>query len=117
MKIVVNGSVVDTELIWKISPIKESHHSSFTAFKFTIDFFQWKSLVVELDSRALFGETDVNWWDKSKVEEIRNHLSMFRDSIISVWSENQSKIPQFNTGTAFEEPEPFKYPDGYDPEG
>lgn len=117
MKIAINGSVVDTEHIWKINPIKDSYHSTSTALEFTIDFFQGKSLVVELDSKEVFDGTDVNWWEKSKVEEIRNKLNLLRDSIISVWSENQSKIPQFSTGTSFEKPEPFRYPDGYDPEG
>ena len=88
MKIAINGEIIDTENIYKIKEI-DHHISKYSKFQkwnygwedqdffyFTINLFENQSILVkEKDLKA---------------------LETFRDSIIKVWSENQSTIPQFN---------------------
>ena len=120
MKISVQGTIIDTEDIYRISPITkdEKRHIYFT---FTIFFFNNKTHTISLksgcywdgdkyisiDSRGggPYTKAEEEYYDfKGDPKEfILNHplykerfkqVDKLRDKIISYWSDNQSKIPQ-----------------------
>ena len=88
MKIAINGKIIDTENIYKINDIDHyiSKYSKFQKWNYgweDQDFFYFKINLFENQS-ILVKEKDLKT------------LEIFRDSIIKIWSENQSAIPQFN---------------------
>ena len=88
MKIAINGEIIDTENIYKINDIDHhiSKYSKFQKWNYGLedqDFFYFKINLFENQS-ILVKEKDLKT------------LEIFRDSIIKIWSENQSAIPQFN---------------------
>lgn len=92
MKIAINGEIIDTENIYKIGNIitgywdfneednwfveRKGKPTARDTNIFTITFFKGRELILQKDDLI--------------------KLKKFRDSIIEVWSENQSTIPQFN---------------------
>lgn len=104
MKIAVQGSVIETDLIYLITPIKgdncwgERSTLKHSGYSFEIKFLNGKLLEVNLRGEELFGD---NWfWDGSGTDEIYNKrieivkekLEKFREKIINVW--NNFLIPQ-----------------------
>lgn len=84
MKIAINGEIIDTCDIWKISEIIDG--GWFAQFK--ISFLgERKSITVGISSEAI--------GLKTCAEKLPKLISM-RTKIVSIWSENQSTIPQFN---------------------
>lgn len=90
MKIAINGEIIETENIYKITKI--------------ITYSYPKSPVMKCDRRInndnpTEGEFFIKFFT-NKTIKINNKdivsLNYFRDQIIEIWSNNQSKIPQFN---------------------
>ena len=91
MKIAINGDIIDTKNIYKIHEIDRNdltggnwNHS------FIIESFKNKYLYV----RLYF--TDEELQNKEDNDKHFIKINEFRDSIVKIWSENQSEIPQFN---------------------
>lgn len=115
MKIAINGSLIDTEHICKIDEIIADRHGHIK-FKFFIHLFEKQFIdiikqsgcYINSDSSysSIVGREETYEQQKSRTfEELINtpeyqkalkEITDFRDSIIKVWSENQSKIPQYN---------------------
>ena len=122
MKIAINGEIIDTENIYKIdNKVIEMYNGlSITNLGFTITYFnnhQLKiklSLPIHMDSdktivKPIY-EGDVletveiikreatlkDFRQMSEYIEIYNKVEGFRKSIVEIWANNQSTIPQFN---------------------
>jgi hypothetical protein len=116
MKIIVNGSIIDTINIYKITPI-EGNFAAFysdgiryTGFSFLIVSFNKEVIKVYLGGESIFKNSD--WWHSDigsntiipvstelyleRSEIIKNKLDIFRTKIIDIWTENQTNLPQFN---------------------
>jgi hypothetical protein len=78
MKIAINGEIIDTENIWKISKLLTHEEIN----------IKWRRADFVI---SLFNDNQirVNHKDAKKV-------SALRESLIKIWSDNQSTIPQFN---------------------
>lgn len=87
MKIAINGEIIDTENIYKIGNINFCLNEG-VQYYFQIEFFNKKILAVTKYAEGYHIPKEI---DKKYLK-----LSEFRDSIIKIWSENQSTIPQFN---------------------
>ena len=85
MKISINGDVIDTKGIYKITKVEKDEIYYKFDYLFYIKSFANSEILVTLDITK----------DCSRDETIQK-LNKFRDSIIKIWSENQSDIPQFN---------------------
>jgi DNA-directed RNA polymerase subunit F len=96
MKIAINGEIIETKNILKISTLQRTNifHSDSGSweepydkkelnrdFAFTITLFNNNYILVEIRPKS--------------INEIRKIFNMY-DKIIKIWSENQSDIPQFN---------------------
>lgn len=101
MKIAVNGEVIDTKDIYKISRIQECDEVYGKVFY--IQLFN----KIEIEVAITYPKFDYNGKTPSSQEEanalITEHrqktidkIEAFRQSIIDIWSDNQSDIPQFN---------------------
>lgn len=115
MLISVNGTVIDTKNIYAIHPIVVSD-TSHIHFEFTIEFEKNLNLkeCVILSSKCYYSRTSNNicitregkdFWTKGSREDLISFpeyqdalkkITKFRDSIVKIWQENQSEIPQFN---------------------
>lgn len=110
MKIAVNGNIIDTEHIYKITPLYIQKELYF--MRFYIKLFNNKDIEV-------FKTTGIYYHSVGDTLEIKNiekyikitrkeallrseyvnslkDITNFRDSIIKIWKDNQSTIPQFN---------------------
>ena len=85
MKIAINGDIIDTENIYKITKVEKDEIYYEFDYLFYIKSFGKNEILVTLDITK----------DCLRDETIQK-LNEFRDSIIKIWSENQSDIPQFN---------------------
>lgn len=84
MKIAINGEIIDTCDIWKISEIIDGGWFA----QFEISFLgERKSIIVGVSSEYVGLKTHA-----AKLPKL---ISM-RTKIVNIWSENQSTIPQFN---------------------
>ena len=88
MKIAINGEIIDTENIYRITEIHDSENDGDVMYHFKIMLFNhdYKS-VYKYSKDCVVDKKD----DKNYIE-----LCDFRNKIIKVWSENQPTIPQFN---------------------
>lgn len=87
MLISVNGTIIDTKRIYKIDNIDYHHAGSRTiGYSFSI-FFNNNEKIKVVSKDYVYNEYD---------KKIPDFVE-FRDSIIKIWQENQSEIPQFNT--------------------
>ena len=84
MKIAINGDIINTKNIYKITKVKKDLDYDCTYY-FKIIFFNNIINYITIDREG--NET---------LEICKEKLSKFRDSIIKIWSEKQSDIPQFN---------------------
>lgn len=84
MKIAINGDIINTKNIYEITKIEKDLDYD-CDYYFRIIFFNNTIKYVTIDCEGI--ET---------LEFCQEKLSKFRDSIIKIWSENQSDIPQFN---------------------
>lgn len=82
MKIAINGDIIDTKNIYKITEITKGCGYGDYTYKFDIISFKNKYTTIFL-------------CDNLSESEL-NKITKFRDSIIKIWSENQPNIPQFN---------------------
>lgn len=115
MKIAINGNIIDTKKIYNITPIENSDRKytnrinepgkkyDYLGFSFNIEFLNKKSLCINCTGDNIFPRRENYHWNdwykenyENKYELLRIHIEKFRDSIIKIWSENQSDIPQFN---------------------
>ena len=83
MKIAILGKIIDTENIYLISEINMN--------SFWIQSMNDKIIHVEP-----VGFDDYLKLKITERDELRVKLENLRDSIIKIWSKNQSTIPQFN---------------------
>ena len=91
MKIAINGDIIDTKNIYKIHEIEKNDIiSGDWNHSFIIESFKGRYLYIRL---FFTDEIRVN---KINNDNYFNKINEFRDSIIKIWSENQSDIPQFN---------------------
>ena len=84
MLISVNGTTIDTKDIWQITDVKY-YWNSCKYFEFIIKIFNGEQLSVILN----YNDKDLYDIEKGKILNLRN-------SIVKIWQENQSEIPQFN---------------------
>lgn len=93
MLISVNGTIIDTKRIYKITKIETYSITSkgFNHF-FTIFFNNSEKLEIVSNDHSYEETRKFENYKPSKVDLFSN----FRDSIIKIWQENQSEIPQFN---------------------
>ena len=82
MKIAINGDIIDTKNIYKITEIELGISGDDYSYLFYIKSFNNMITSVYLDNGISESEL--------------NKITEFRNSIIKIWSENQSDIPQFN---------------------
>jgi hypothetical protein len=116
MKIAINGNIIDTKDIYKISEITKDDIFHIH-FKFTIYLFNAKKIDCKIYSNTYFDgagyaslKETINFTEKNirkigklqdcinsnQYKEALKKITNFRNSIVKVWSENQSDIPQFN---------------------
>lgn len=93
MLISVNGTIIDTKRIYKITKIGLYNTTSEGFIHiFTIFFNNTEKLNVL--------SNEYSWEEKRKFDKYEpseiDLFSDFRNSIIKIWQENQSEIPQFN---------------------
>ena len=96
MKIIIQGSVVDTCNIQFIHEIIENGIGN---IEFTIVFLNNSIFIVSIPR---FEETSMNKLGKGEIFNdvlLRNikRLENMRTDIINIWSDNQSTLPSFNT--------------------
>jgi hypothetical protein len=115
MKIAVNGNIIDTKKIYNITPIEKSDNTytnriketgnqyDYLGYSFEIKFLNKKSLTINCIGDNLFPRKENYQWNdwykedyEKKYELLRLYINEFRNSIIKIWLENQSNIPQFN---------------------
>lgn len=83
MLISINGTVINTKSIYMIENIKDlGKNGDIGIMGFIIKFFNTPYFL------------EITIFDKSN--NSNQTLSEFRDSIVKIWQENQSEIPQFN---------------------
>ncbi|MFW6226091.1 MAG: hypothetical protein ACOC3V_03960 [bacterium] len=100
MKIAINGDIIDTKHIYKISKLETinfaypKNYGSHYCCSFRIQSFNRKTIVVEnvYDFTGYQNQDDFY----RVVKNTEKKLSDFRDKIINIWLQNQSEIPQFN---------------------
>jgi len=85
MKIAINGEIIDTKDIYKITKVEKDEEYYEFDYLFYIKSFGKNEILVTLNITK----------DCLRDETIKK-LNEFRDSIVKIWSENQSDIPQFN---------------------
>lgn len=101
MKIAINGDVIDTKDIYKITKVQENENEWGKVFY--IQLFN----KIEIEVAIGYTKFDYDTMKASTQEEanaiVIEHKSAtvkkiedFRQSIIDIWSDNQSDIPQFN---------------------
>lgn len=114
MKIIVQGSVIDIDVIWEITPV----HNLPTLYskhivlppdneywkRFSVKMFNDKSLDIIASVFDLIHEEQPADQTKEqkleymteKTKELSFKLNCMRDEVIKYWSNNQSNIPQIN---------------------
>lgn len=101
MKIAINGDVIDTKDIYKITKVQENENEWGKVFY--IQLFN----KIEIEVAIAYTQFDYSTMKASTQEEANSILiehknvtikkiEDFRQSIIDIWSDNQSDIPQFN---------------------
>ena len=118
MKIAINGEIVDTCDFYKIGNIEKDIQYNIS-FKFVIYHMNNKTTIVSLNSQTSFVNNGVEKYafitrkelpyvpriENGTIEDCINSeiyqenlkkITDFRESIIKIWSENQTTIPQFN---------------------
>lgn len=107
MKIAINGNIIDTKNIYKITKLEEKSINASKNltdhFKFSIKSFNNQEIDIWINGDSLFERKPNYQWNDWYLEDyefkfvlLKQKANEFRDSIIKVWSENQSEIPQFN---------------------
>lgn len=111
MKIAVNGNIIDTKHIYKITEIKNALYNSYAGptdphylgYSFNIDFFNKRELIITISGDDLFPRKPNYAWNdwykenyECKFQLMKEKIEKLRQSIIKIWLENQSEIPQFN---------------------
>lgn len=93
MLISVNGTIINTKRIYKITKIGiyNTTNKGFI-YIFTIFFNNTEKLNVLSNDYSWEEVKNFNKYEPSEVDLFSN----FRESIIKIWQENQTQIPQFN---------------------
>lgn len=105
MKIVINGDIIDTKDVWKISKISSS---DIDRYGFTIYFFNHKEIDVILSGYEVWvkengiklgsvfnikgGYYTTKNYDSYKEKAIQ-FLEKFRNEVIKYWNEDKKEIP------------------------
>lgn len=92
MKIAINGDIIDTENIYKITKIKRNNLDINQEWCHTFEIQLFNNKIIEIIDQ--FPQKYLH--NKLENQNIYDKISNFRDGIIKIWSENQSDIPQFN---------------------
>jgi hypothetical protein len=108
MIIAINGNLIDTKNIFKITPVSKEREwdddNSRMARFFLIVMFN--NITLEVFQQSFITRTEPLPFDnpelvesiiRAEVEASNIVFDKFRESIINVWSDNQSDIPQFNS--------------------
>lgn len=87
MKIAINGDIIDTKDIYKITKIQSGYWN-------TYDIKGWFEPDTNGDTFGFY----IIFFNKTQEDYHGNYnkLSKFREQIIKIWSKNQNEIPQFN---------------------
>ena len=122
MKIAINGEIIDTKDIYKISKVVVgSKVGTFQYFSFDITLFNKIKVVINQDIELFLDRNSSlksckmdlflenggfellkeNATNQDLIEhpiyvDALNKINNLRDGVIKIWSENQSEIPQFN---------------------
>ena len=98
MKIAINGDVIDTKDIYKITKVQENENEWGKVFY--IQFFNKNEIELAIAYTQFdYSTTSTQEEANSILIEHKNvvkKIEDFRQSIIDIWSDNQSDIPQFN---------------------
>ena len=81
MIIVVNGNVINTENIYVITPITKTQEYLDDIFAYVFGITMFNNVSIEVFSHQKITRED---------------LVTFRQSLIDIWTANQSTLPQFN---------------------
>lgn len=107
MKISVLGDIIDTESIYRITPI-EKKENNFFKYYFTIYFFNKEKLLITLDTGIYFSGTHLSinssGYDNhnATLEDALNskeykdsliRIENLRNKIISYWNKSNTNIP------------------------
>ena len=106
MIIAINGELIDTNHIYKISEVYTGHEmvndQSFSILSFNNEVILIKEnpftnlhMKRELKVSDPWTECDKENMKKYVADKI-TAMKIFRESIVNIWSNNQSTIPQFN---------------------
>jgi hypothetical protein len=99
MLISIQGTIIDTEDIYKISEVSgdncwsTSDKIKHSGFHFYIELFNDKSISVSLDGDS-FGYC---WWEtdyENRINQIEQKVKDFRETVIGYWNKSKSQIPQ-----------------------
>lgn len=90
MKIAINGDIIDTKDIYKITKIKFGDYIECHDGKFRFTETVQIPIIYKFNIK-LFNRKNINIKHKNLIK-----IESFRQSIIGVWKENQSEIPQLN---------------------
>ena len=119
MKIAINGTIIDSKHIYKITPLEiedYAHYDYYISIYFHIESFNSNILTINkcLNIRYFNGYerklgyydeliTDVinkgpyqNYQDCPTFKEVIKDITRFRQKIVDIWTNNISDIPQFN---------------------
>ena len=112
MKIIVDGNLIDTEFIYKISDVYAGeYHSTVSEFKgkctfaynhititytFRIDFLNKKHLDITLhkfydDKKS--GSVDMKWYENER-KIIYDKVENLKEKVVKKWLKNQTTIPK-----------------------
>jgi hypothetical protein len=110
MKISINGNIIETEDIYRISEItsKDKDHISnfFTIYMFNNQILQvsnYSGCYIDNNYISINNENTHNTRDITKLKELfeklnkecLNKIIKTRQDIVDIWSNNQSNIPKF----------------------
>ena len=90
MKIAINGDIINTKDIYKVTKIQKVFYDF--EFRFSIELFNNHEIQVGILEWAV----EEKEYTRQELNKAKIKLAKFRQSIIDIWSENQSEIPQFN---------------------
>lgn len=99
MKIAINGDIIDLKKIYEITKIIKNEDVNSLYFNIYYSNNNYQKIIIRrnkyLDNNQRFSNLS-NTQQEEIDKLILNEITNIRDSIIKIWCENQSEIPQFN---------------------
>jgi hypothetical protein len=104
MKIIIEGTIIDTEQIYTITPVIGDNHWFYTSlsvlnhsgFEFTIKFINDNQFTIRLNGSTIYD--DGSWYKTdyiNKRDNIESIVTKLHDDIVTIWKDNQTTIPIF----------------------